>query len=1050
VASQRPAPAQIPLHRLALLVCFSGCAALIFQVAWMRELRLVFGATTAAVAAVLAIFMAGLGLGSAVLGRRIERAANPLFVYGALEAAIALSVAASPFLITLGSSIYFALGGQEVLGLFAATLTRLAIAAVVMAVPTFLMGGTLPAAVRAVTSADDTRRRKLAVLYGANTLGAVFGAAGTTLYSLECIGTRATLWLGCAIGLLVGALAISQSRKFKPIVPDRIDAANRLAIDALRAADMPDPLAYREWLIYFAAAVLGFAFFALELVWYRMLAPILGGTAFTFGLILCVALFGIGLGGIAYNYMFNRYRPTWSALAVTCGLEALFTIIPFALGDRLALMTASAARSAHGFLPLIGVWTYIIGMTVFPVALVSGIQFPLLIGLLGRGSQRVSEQLGRAYAWNTLGAIAGSLVAGFGALPLLGALGLWQAIAAALAVLSVIVLVGGPKIERRGAAVVAGLVVLTFTCMFAEGPTAAWRHSGIGSGRSGIRFADQNSVQRWLNEKRRSNIWEADGVECSVGLNDFDGLAFIVNGKSDGNSLSDASTQIGSAIVGAMLHQDPRNVLVIGLGTGESAGWFAEFRDIERVDVVEFEPVIDEVARRCSAVNCDVLNHPRVRRIYDDGREYVFTTQNTYDIIFSEPSNPYRAGVAALYTQEFYNAVRRRLNPGGIFVQWLQAYEVDTTSVLTVLATARSAFKYVEVWQTMGSDLQVVCSDSPIVYTAADLRARMEQRRMKEALAVAWDAHDLEGFLAHFVGGTNWVDVFTEIDFVPINTDERTILEYSFAKTVGRQTPFSIEVMRERLKNLGYHKPNMTEPIDWDLVELRRQTFNLVTIGQVLPTLVVNPEYRAIVEAMLRFQNEDYIGAAEKWPASVTDPGDDVLRLVLARILAERGSDECLVLLAKAETIYPADVAAVRAIYFVRTKDMPRAADSLTSFLSRLSTNPWCVPVVSRDAVGLAVDIANADAALAKKLLPVLSQPYVAHRYQTARLRARVLVAVKVGPQEVVDALAEMEPNVMWSAEILKPRAEAYAAIDHPLSVRAQRDWELFQRNEAK
>ncbi len=177
------------------------------------ELRLVFGATTAAVAAVLAIFMAGLGVGSAVLGKRADRAVNPLRMYGVLEIGIALSAAVSPWLIALASRTYIGLGGQASLGFFWATIVRLALAAAVMAVPSFLMGGTLPAAVRAVTSPADVHRRRLGLLYGSNTLGAVCGAAVATLFALENLGTRATLWLGCATGLAVGAVAISSSRK---------------------------------------------------------------------------------------------------------------------------------------------------------------------------------------------------------------------------------------------------------------------------------------------------------------------------------------------------------------------------------------------------------------------------------------------------------------------------------------------------------------------------------------------------------------------------------------------------------------------------------------------------------------------------------------------------------------------------------------------------------------------------------------------------------------------------------------------------------------------
>ncbi len=488
------------------MVFFSGCAALVFQIAWMRELRLVFGATTAAAAAVLAVFMAGLGIGSALLGKRADRARNPLFLYGVLEAAIAFSAAVSPWLTTLASTIYIRLGGQESLGFVGATTVRLALTAVVMGVPSFLMGGTLPAAVRAVTTSADVHRRALGVLYGMNTLGAVFGAAAATLFALENLGTRATLWLGCAIGLLVGAIAVGLSRKLQPLA-ERDGAPNR---DTLANGSASGPAAetidFRPWLIYVTAGVVGFAFFALELVWYRMLAPILGGTAFTFGLILCFALLGIGVGGIAYNLVFGRIRPSWSALAVTCGFEAAFTIVPFAMGDRLALLAARQLESATRFSQLVYGWGYVIGIVVLPVAFISGLQFPLLTSLLGHGRRTVSEHLGKAYAWNTLGAIAGSLVAGFGAMPLLSAPGLWQAVAGLLAVLSVGILIAAPQVRRRSGVIVAGLALVTFGSMFAEGPTAAWRHGGIGAGRATVSTSERKrhpTVAKWNSPRRQ-------------------------------------------------------------------------------------------------------------------------------------------------------------------------------------------------------------------------------------------------------------------------------------------------------------------------------------------------------------------------------------------------------------------------------------------------------------------------------------------------------------------------------------------------------------------
>ena len=313
----------------------------------------------------------------------------------------------------------------------------------------------------------------------------------------------------------------------------------------------------------------------------------------------------------------------------------------------------------------------------------------------------------------------------------------------------------------------------------------------------------------------------------------------------------------------------------------------------------------------------------RVRRIHDDGREYVFTTDNTYDVVFSEPSNPYRAGIAALYTTEFYQAARRRLNAGGIFIQWLQAYEVDDATVLTVLATARSAFNHVEIWQTLGSDMQLVCSDAPIANSAEQLRARISSGTVRDALAKAWNVDDLEGFLAHFVASGQWVDAVARVPFILRNTDDRTILEYSFAKTVGHRTSFSIEVLRERVKAAGFHRPAIDADMDWNAIEIRRQAFNLTTAGELSFALLPKPEDQALVEALGQYRNNDFARAIELWPGEHRDPRDDVLRLLLARAYAELGRPECLDLISKAEQRHPVDAAALRAIYHWRSGTRP-------------------------------------------------------------------------------------------------------------------------------
>src|SRR5207253_3252556 len=260
-----------------------------------------------------------------------------------------------------------------------------------------------------------------------------------------------------------------------------------------------------------------------------------------------------------------------------------------------------------------------------------------------------------------------------------------------------------------------------------------------------------DSTRDWVYGDRRTLVWDVDGRESSVALVDSNDYAFIVNGKADGSARGDAGTQVMAGLVGAILHPNPQRALVIGLGTGSTAGWLGAIPTMQRVDVVELEPAVIGVARACSAVNHDVLHNPKVHIRIADAREVLLASRDRYDIIFSEPSNPYRAGIASLFTEEFYRASAARLNPNGIFLQWLQAYDVDTETIRTVYATIVPVFGHVETWTTDSGDLLLVATKGPISYNLNFLRARVVTEPFRSALTHAWRVESAEGFLAHFV-----------------------------------------------------------------------------------------------------------------------------------------------------------------------------------------------------------------------------------------------------------------------------------------------------------
>jgi predicted membrane-bound spermidine synthase len=478
---------------VACLLFGSGFCALVYQVAWLRDFRLIFGSSTAASAAVLAIFVGGLGLGGLVLGPRADQHPRPLLFYAQLESIVAVSAAATPFLLRLAEMLYLAGGGSARLGITIASVIRLILSALVLAVPTIAMGGTLPAAARGVTKDTDVRRHDVAVLYGINTFGAVAGCVIATFFLLEVLGTRSTLWFAAAVNLLVAMLALQADRSFFDASVEDLTTSAPAHLGT-KAPEHPSPPAPQHPstvstpvpFVLFASGTVGFAFFLMELVWYRLLAPLIGGSVFTFGLVLAIALVGIGVGGLLYAFVADDEPATLRGFAWCCLLEAAAVAATYALGDRIALlaMVLVPLRSA-GFVSTTAAWSLVTSIVVLPPALVAGYQFPLLIALFGRGRDRLGRQIGYTYTANTIGAIVGSLAGGFGFLPWLSAPGTWQLVALALLALAVIAAVLAARTPSRATAsyvAQVALAVVVILLVRATGPTPVWRDGAIGAG----------------------------------------------------------------------------------------------------------------------------------------------------------------------------------------------------------------------------------------------------------------------------------------------------------------------------------------------------------------------------------------------------------------------------------------------------------------------------------------------------------------------------------------------------------------------------------------
>ncbi|HSO33368.1 MAG TPA: fused MFS/spermidine synthase [Labilithrix sp.] len=1018
-----------PLTRVAGFLFFSGACALIYQVAWFRELRLIFGASTAASAAVLAIFMAGLGIGGARLGKRADAAKNPLGLYANLEIGVACTAAATPVLVWLADKTYVATGGSSTLGTAGATLVRIVLSVIVLGPSTFLMGGTLPAAARAVEDERDGARRRVAVLYGVNTFGAVLGTLLANFFVLEIFGTRLTLWIAALVNLLVAVIARGVARRLPEPAEVVVEAAPRDE----PAADASFVAQTLPWFPPAAAALAGAAFMLMELVWYRMLAPLLGGSSYTFGLILAVALFGIGIGGALYSRL--RVAATLRALCITYALEAVFVAIPLALGDQIAMVTALLRPfNRLGFGSSVIVWSLVAAFVVLPAAIVSGLQFPLIIGLYGRGAKSVGRDVGAAYLANTVGSIAGSLGGGFGLVPLLGAVGSWRLVVAALLAGAAVALaldVRERGLESRRVLLPALCALVVLPLLFADGPSAVWRHSGIGAGRADSRIepVTPSSLAELVHEAKSGVAWDVDGAESSVALGQNLGYTFIVNGKADGHAIADAPTQVMGGLLPALLHPDPKTSLVIGLGTGSSAGWLGRVPGITRVDVVELEPAILRVARDCAPVNEGVLDNPKVRIQLADAREVLRTKKETYDLVFSEPSNPYRAGISSLYTEEFYRAVSERLAPGGIFVQWLQGYDIDGWGFATALRTLRSVFADVSIWETTPSDFLLFARHEKTAVDVARIRERLAQAPFAAATRAAWRTDTAEGVLGHYVASGELSELFLERGFGSTNTDDQNLLEFALARHVGSQGALDFELTtlarRFGLDQRGF----VGGPIDWTLVQDERAVFRE---WQVEPADAPLPSRPASVlsRSVEAYRSNDGKSALAAWKKLGRAPRSLGEASMVAHCAARFGATEDEPLLALA--IHPAERAIFTASWHVRANDPGRAVDQLVSAFVAMRTDPWPRRGPIEEALVMAMELGVREPSLASRLAAAIAEPFAVQVLREKRLRALAQLGdVVTDPRFCVAAHEGLSPPGP-DAALIALRARCFERAGHP------------------
>jgi predicted membrane-bound spermidine synthase len=714
---------------LCLLV--SGAAGLVYQVVWMRYLSLFLGNTSYAVVAVLVAFMGGLALGNAWLGARADRVKRPLAFYAWLEIGIALYALVFPYYYELCHHAYTALakswrpGSSGLLGL------KFIFSLATILIPTVLMGGTLPVMTRLVTRSLGELRERVSTLYFINSLGAVFGCFLADFWWLPALGLQATVLAGAAMNLLAGAVALFVSGWLKEEW-----TATEIGLPLPTAVHEETFTPVELKLAVFSIGMSGFVAMLYEVVWTRMLALALGSSTHAFSLMLMTFITGIATGA----WIVGRWRKlrrsleafAWAELALAAVLTVsvwFYDLIPFWFVRIAGLL----ARKPEAY-PLYGLAQATICFAVmFLPTVCLGMTLPLVSRIATAELARTGRSVGTVFSVNTLGTVLGAAITGLLLMPWLG-LARTLALGIALnASVGFVVLARERFIRKPTLALAIPLVLVLFAVPTAGAFDSSWQKVFI----TGLwRQTPPDSLSAYREYARGFQVkYYRDGAGSTVSVNggrigDVEHLTLRVNGKADASTTSDVPTQLLSGHIPMLLRPASTNVLVVGLGSGMTCGAVMRHPGV-RLDVVEISPEVAEAARLFGPFNDKVLENPRVNLVIEDAKSFLQITDQFYDVIISEPSNPWVAGVAGVFSAEYYETCRARLKPGGLMAQWVQFYETDDRTLETVFATFSSAFPFMSVWQTAQGDLILVGTAQPFELDFAALRQRFNEPAIK-------------------------------------------------------------------------------------------------------------------------------------------------------------------------------------------------------------------------------------------------------------------------------------------------------------------------------
>lgn len=769
------------------LICFflTGVTGLVYELVWVRMLILTFGSTQFAVTTVLTTFMAGLAIGSLLFGRVIDRYEHPLRVYGILEMALGGYCIVTPLIFSAIKSIYLSLfsGGGVQYAAFNPTQFLLAFGGIIL--PSILMGGTLPVLTKYFTITREEIGFKVGLLYALNTFGSVVGCLATGLFLLYLLGVTSTIYLAGLVDIVIGVVVITLSRRSMLSHQQAASAVQSEEavpeIDGGEAAAIITPAARQILIAVFAVS--GFAALAYEVLWTRIFSLIIGSSIYAFTIMLATFLFGIGVGSIVFApFIDRRKKPLlWFAiLELIIGIAAILAV-PLYKQLPFIFLGLHESLSQHFWLFLAAQFLLCAAVMVVPT-LCMGAIFPTVSRIYTSGLDKIGQKIGNIYFFNTAGAIAGSFVGGFIMIPTLGvqpSILLTAAISTALGLLLLLI----SPVAQMKRFISAGAAAIFFIVVLYNTPSWSMMVMTMGAYVNPIENKALEALQR--TGAYGELLFYREGINAIVTVRrEADGrtISYQSNGKYEAKSVDSKPGKAWSLLghLPMLFSDNAERALLVGVGSGITLGSMEQY-PLKAIDVVEIEPAVVEAARFFAVANNHALDDPRVTVHTTDGRNFLLTGKERYDVIISAVSDPWITGVSNLFTEEYFREVRNRLSDNGVVALWFQNYRISTEDLKIGLNTFASVFPHVSLWVHYAgtSDMIVIGSNHPHSFDMEKLTGQMEQERLGRDLARI-EMNTPYDILNLFLMGND--DIRRYIQGAPLNRDDRPILEFALPK----------------------------------------------------------------------------------------------------------------------------------------------------------------------------------------------------------------------------------------------------------------------------